>query len=85
MSRTLNLVQVVAPAFASCLKAGTVFDKMGAESFKDRDALAFADEAGGSKGSNAFYVGKRKRKSKGLEVVFDQDQHRYKHNCRSIN
>ena len=46
------------------------------ETFKDRNALAFEDNDGTGDARNAFYVGKRKRSSKGLEIVFDQEQHR---------
>ena len=44
--------------------------------YKDRNALAFEDNEGTVDTKNAFYVGKRKRSSKGLEIVFDQEQHR---------
>ena len=42
--------------------------------FKDTDALAF--EEGNGQGRGGVFFGKRKRHSKGLEIVFDQDQHR---------
>lgn len=50
---------------------------MGPTAFKDQDALAFANEGEEGGHNSTAYVGKRsKRKSKGLEVVFDPEEHR---------
>ena len=44
--------------------------------FKDTDALHFGDDGDANQRGNQVYVEKRKRSSKGVEVVFDPEQHR---------
>lgn len=44
--------------------------------FKDKDALSFRDDGEEDDPGKMAFAGKRKRNSKGSEIIFDPDQHR---------
>lgn len=61
------------------VSAGRVYMKRKLETqyaFKDADALAFSEDASVRQQQNSVYIEKRKRSSKGLEIVFDPAEHR---------